>query len=384
MRRVPSHCKHKHSGKGVVRLNGTDFYTGVHGTPAAERRYDQLISEWLAARSAGIPFAASENPTVSELVAAYVAHVKIQYTRNGKPTAQQRRIRIAVSVTASVCPDKESKSFGPLSLEAVRQVMIGKGWSKNFINHSVNAIRQMFRWAAKRELLPEAVYQQLRSLEQLKDTSPGVSASRKIMPVDLKTVRRTLAGTLPVVRHLCYLQYLAGMRAGEAADMRPCDINLDGMDPHGFRHPGVWVYSPPEHKTAYTGGTRIVFIGRRGQAILRPYLDREPTAYCFSPREAVLAWLAAAGRKMIIRKSRQPGEKYATSALDVAIRKAAKRAGVPHWSPHQLRHTRATEIRSKYGPDAARVVLGHSLPGVTGVYAEADLRMAAKVMREIG
>jgi hypothetical protein len=30
------------------------------------------------------------------------------------------------------------------------------------------------------------------------------------------------------------------------------------------------------------------------------------------------------------------------------------------------------------------VVLGHSLPGITGVYAAASLELASKVMREMG
>ena len=40
------------------------------------------------------------------------------------------------------------------------------------------------------------------------------------------------------------------------------------------------------------------------------------------------------------------------------------------WSPNQLRHTAATEIRSKFGLEAAQVILGHSSgqrhPGLRG------------------
>jgi integrase len=57
---------------------------------------------------------------------------------------------------------------------------------------------------------------------------------------------------------------------------------------------------------------------------------------------------------------------------------------IPHWHPHQLRHTKATEIRRAAGLDAARAVLGHRSPAVTEVYAELDMLKAAEVMAKIG
>ena len=54
------------------------------------------------------------------------------------------------------------------------------------------------------------------------------------------------------------------------------------------------------------------------------------------------------------------------------------------WSPNQLRHTRATRIREKYGIEAAATVLGHSDPRMTEIYAERDFEMAARIMREVG
>jgi hypothetical protein len=57
---------------------------------------------------------------------------------------------------------------------------------------------------------------------------------------------------------------------------------------------------------------------------------------------------------------------------------------VPHWHPHQLRHTKATEIRREAGLDAARAVLGHRSPKVTEVYAEIDVNKAAEVMAKLG
>ena len=71
------------------------------------------------------------------------------------------------------------------------------------------------------------------------------------------------------------LQLLTGARPGEIRLLRPCDITF-GTD-------GVWSFRPHRHKTQHRGKDRIVFIGPLGQVVLRPFLDEESEAYCFSP-----------------------------------------------------------------------------------------------------
>ena len=55
-----------------------------------------------------------------------------------------------------------------------------------------------------------------------------------------------------------------------------------------------------------------------------------------------------------------------------------------HWHPNQLRHNHATEVRQRFGLEAAQVSLGHATADVTQVYAERDLTLAVKVASEIG
>lgn len=54
------------------------------------------------------------------------------------------------------------------------------------------------------------------------------------------------------------------------------------------------------------------------------------------------------------------------------------------WSPNQLRHTAATEVRKRYGLEAAQIVLGHAAAVVTQVNAERDLVRGVDIMRQIG
>jgi integrase len=80
----------------------------------------------------------------------------------------------------------------------------------------------------------------------------------------------------------------------------------------------------------------------------------------------------------------RPGLKYTRHSYRVAVQRACKRAGILPWSPRQLRHTRATMIRKAYGLEAAKAVLGHADTKITEIYAERDLELAMRIMREIG
>jgi integrase len=77
-------------------------------------------------------------------------------------------------------------------------------------------------------------------------------------------------------------------------------------------------------------------------------------------------------------------ERYSTKTYYHAIGYACDRAGVPRWHPNQLRHNAATHLRKIHGVEVARIILGHANLLTTQVYAEADLKEALKVMREIG
>lgn len=48
----------------------------------------------------------------------------------------------------------------------------------------------------------------------------------------------------------------------------------------------VWVYRPVEHKNSYRGRPRVIFIGPRGQDVLRPFLRIDLQAFVISPAEA--------------------------------------------------------------------------------------------------
>lgn len=69
---------------------------------------------------------------------------------------------------------------------------------------------------------------------------------------------------------------------------------------------------------------------------------------------------------------------------DHAIARACVKAGVPVWSPNQLRHTAATRIRAAYGIEAARIILGHASAVTSEIYAEIDREKAREIAGRMG
>ncbi len=139
--------------------------------------------------------------------------------------------------------------------------------------------------------------------------------------------------------------------------------------------------------------------GMRPQEILETYIrakESTPEAFLFSPVDAVkyIETEKRLNRKTPVQPSQvdrsvehpmvKPGEKYATGSYRTAIHRACRRAGVAKWSPNQLRHTWATYVEKEYGPEAARIILGHKSVDTTMIYIERDNARGREIARKIG
>ena len=80
------------------------------------------------------------------------------------------------------------------------------------------------------------------------------------------------------VAALIELLRLTGSRPSELLYLRPCDVDTATQP---------WTVRPERHKTSYRGRERVIYLGPRAQAVIKPFLDRGLTTYMFSPREAV-------------------------------------------------------------------------------------------------
>lgn len=377
----PSYRRHKARGLAVVTLAGKNHYLGPWQSPESHEKYAVLIAEWrrnLDPVPGTTAAAARPALTVSELVLAYFRHAQVHYVKNGEPTSEQSCIKQALRPVRLRYGSSPVAEFGPRALKNVRSALVANGRARKSINKDIHRVKRMVRWGIEEELVPAEVYERLRCVAALAKGKTDARETDGVAPVPEGHVEAVLAHLSPPVAAAVELQLLTGARPQEILHLRPCDLAAGD---------GVTYYTPSVHKTQHLGRSKCVVLGPRAVAVLEPFLDRDPGEYCFRPAE-VVEWQRGRARKS--PGSQKPAgaglnPRYTRHSYRIAVQRACRRAGVPVWSPGQLRHTRATQIRHEFGSiEAAKAVLGHADTRVTEIYAERDLKLAAEVMRKIG
>lgn len=414
-KKKPAYLLHKPTGQARVRIDGKDHYLGAYDSPQSYSRYDALVTAWLRKQEL-----LSVTLTVDALVLLYLDYANSFYVKDGKPTSEIDRLRSVVRPLVRLFGTTWAREFGPLKLKRVREELVKLGWTRSTVNSQVDRLKRMFRWAVENEHVPPSVLTALEAVAGLRKGKTAAPDRPPVQPVPSATVDATLPHLSPIVADMVRLQRLTGMRPAEVCLLRPCDIDRTGE---------VWTYRPSSHKTEHKGRERVVFIGPKGQDVLRGYLLRDASAFCFSPVEADaerrerlsesrVTPLSCGNKPGTNRKAtpaRKPGERYTSASYRRAIERAAmlafpmpdeyklpRKVRLPEkeadrrrqlqaewrkantWHPNQLRHSAATEIRKQFGLEAAQVTLGHARADVSQVYAERDYTKAAQVAAAVG
>lgn len=410
--RTPTYRRHI-SGRAVVTLSGKDHYLGPHGSPESYQKYDQAIAEWLSRGRR--PAEPESSPLgVNQVLMAYLNWAKTYYRdRDGKPNERElcsvRRVLKTVRELFGLTP---ACDFDPIRLEAVRDRFVEEGLSRGLVNRYVNRIKHVFKKAVAKKLVDGAVWHDLTAVENLRRGHTDARECEPIRPVADHLVDAVRPHVSRQVWGLIELQRHTGMRPGEAVIMRGCDLDMAGP---------VWIYTPSQHKTEHHGHHRVVTVGPKAQAVIRPFLKRDLQAFLFSPSEAEderrsalsesrktpLSYGNRPGTNRKRRRRKQPGLRYTVASYRRAIHYGCDQADseadeakrskdlptdtpsnaervIPRWSPNRIRHSFATRVRKQFGLDAAQVALGHAQANITQVYAEKDQQLAAQVALKIG
>ena len=380
-RSKPSYLLHQATGQARVRINGKDEYLGEYGSPESRDRYDDLICEWLARQDTS-----RVTMTLDDLALLYLDYAKCHYVKDGLPT-RLYNVRAAMKHLVNIAGSTRLREFGPRRFKSVREAMIVADYARTTVNDLMAEVKRAVRWAVENEYCTSETWNALRAVRGLQKGKTTAREPKPILPVSQADVNAILPHLSRQLRDMVRLQTLAGCRPTEICILRPCDVEIDG---------DVWFYRPSSHKTEHHGRERVIFIGPRGQEILRPWLNRDSDSYCFSPAESSAERMAQkrAKRKTKVQPSqvdrskadavRKPKSRYTKDSYGRAVRRACMAAGVASWSPNRLRHSRATVIRKAYGLEGAQVTLGHSSANVTQIYAERDLSKGKEIALEIG
>jgi integrase len=329
----------------------------------------------------------------------------VHYSKHGKPIGTHENYRPCLRLLRRECGDWPVSAFGPKALKALREKMRLAGNSRRYMNDNADRIRRVFRWGVSEELVPAEVLARLDAVEGVRSGSAGVVEHPPVEPVSDVVVEATLPFLPSVVRDMVRVQRLCGCRPGEVCILRPQDID---------RSSEPWIYRPYRHKTEHRGKQRLIFLGPKAQAILLPYLTRNPQSYCFSPADSERLRNAARReqRQTPLPKTKQaqpvarprarpPLAFYTNDSYRRAIERACDKAFPPpkglksaelkawrkahRWAPNQLRHAAATEICARTASlVAAKEALGHSSVRTTENYVQPQYDLARRIIQEIG
>jgi len=215
----------------------------------------------------------------------------------------------------------------------------------------------MFKWAEKKGWCGKGTFENLRTADQVKRTTPGVRNTDRRKAAVWEEVKLVIDECPPVVGAMLHLQWLTGMRTGEV-----CDLRLDEIDRKGE----VWLYRPSKHKMSHAGQERVVALGPECQRILEPWIKRWEECYLFPPS----------------RRRLKPNARYKPEYYARTVSEAAKRLGIK-LCPYQLRHAAKKRFTQEFGLDGARAALGQMSLATTDSYDHhQDLDVAVEIARK--
>lgn len=377
---LPSYRMHKGTGQAVVTVveggKRRDVYLGVYGSDDSHRRYANVV--------AGRPIDAPAQPldpywapipkkppmppvlTLREVWERYLVHARTYYkTPSGDPGREVENLTHAMREVLRLHGSKDVNAVGRAELREARDAMVKAGLSRGVINSRVAKVVRVLKWAANEEppLVADAVPVALALLKPLARNRSEAREAEKVEPVPDEVVKATLPHLTDLVGDMVRLALLTGLRPGEL-----CGLEWPMIDEGGE----LWRVEFKHHKTAHHGHRRVVILGPESQEILGRH-RHEKGGVVFRP------YLSLDRRR---RPNRRAGMRYTHRTLNQAIHRACKRAGVPEWHANQLRHLHATEVRKRFGLEAAQVSLGHAKASTTEIYAERDMGLAERVARE--
>lgn len=316
--------------------------------------------------------------TCKQLADDYFAWAQTYHRKDGKAVSIGG-CRVAMRVLTRVYGDRDVNTITAPMIATLRDEMLkpnavgpkGKARTEPLTVKTAREylayVKAAFRWGcSERGVVDEKT---AGGALLVRNLLPGRCAARdkeRVMPVEWERVEAALTHLPENLKAMVMLQWHTGMRPGEVRSVRPCDVTWRA-------ELNCWVYSPHLHKMMHKKRIRKVPIGPEAFKVLEPYLSRQVTLPCFSPREA----LKQNGRI-------KSGDAYGGNQYHNLVRNAARKAGVATFSVNQLRHSWATRVAELFGIEAVADGLGHANLNTALIYAEKSLKRASEVARKVG
>lgn len=166
-KRVSKYRRQKRKGRAdtaFVEINGFRHNLGPYDDPESRAKYKRLISGDSAdpppeSPPKPAPEAKPGPPTVNRVLAAFLTEEKPnRIGRDGKPTRAYGHFITVAKILRHEFGNLPAHLFGPKRLKIVRDVMLSRGWTRDYINRMVRRVVIIFRWAVSEELIEPTLH----------------------------------------------------------------------------------------------------------------------------------------------------------------------------------------------------------------------------------
>ena len=335
-------------------------------TPDAMKRFEDLRALWRAD-----PLSAPsslESPLLLSLWADWLESPQAP-TKRPEDTDRVERLLFGTEEEPGPHEDTRAADFTAGDFLDWQTELCGYGYSAWVVGQCRRILLELFDWAAIKGKVDES---QPASLARVKPPTQGASAGQvkptKVQtPVNEADFRKAIPFLRLASRAACELMWFTAARPSEVLTLVGCDLVRTGkiVTAKGaeFEIPrGMWAAARTQHKMMRKGFDRVLFFGKRSWAVLEA-LEMKPERLLFLS---------------------QRGQAYHHKSLGSALKRACRRAGVPIFTPYQIRHGAAVATLREFSEPDVGVWMGHKSRGITGRYAGTDLKTAAKVAGKMG
>lgn len=371
---APQLRRHEASGRAFVFYGGRSHYLGPWNTAEARRAYREFVGRWESANRPRTAPATSRRPgglgvTVAELVDEFDTWADGHYRRqDGSPTDEVRAFRVSL---APLVARHAGRSVEDILARDLREIVDGWKASKlarKTINKRLGRLKFLFRWGAgEPELVTETTAARLSMVRGLA-LGDGVETD-EVQPVPLRDLAATLRALPGNLATMARVQYYSGARPGEVCRMRADEVHKTSIRLGGRTiksPPGVWIFTPGQHKTVKRGQFVFYFLGPRCQAALLPFIEAARDGFLFYARR------------------QQVNPCYRPDHYSKEVGDRAEAAGVSRWSPGRLRHNFLTRWDAIAGIEAGSSAVSHRHLSTTAVYVQRDMKRIGPIALELG
>lgn len=366
--RAPKYRKHSTRDLAFSEFRGTrHYFPGRHNSTESLAAYKAFLRDKVLVEPLATPVESPAGVTVGRLILSYLEHARTHYGDSKR--GEYGNMKAALLPLAEVHADDQAAAFGPLKLKAYRQTLVDKKQSRGYINSTIGRIKRAFRWATSEEMIPASVSHGLATVPGL---SRGRSAAKELatrQPVKWEHVEPVLDELSPDVAAMVKFQWHTGARSKSICLATPSQFTVESD--------GLWLWKP-RHKSEFRGKVLVLPIGPRAIKAITQFVTCGPDNFLFDPRRT--------------RKNRRYGKRYTTVSYYRAVERAIDRVNkdradkdkIPHWTPHQIRHSKGHSVREKHGIEAAQAILGHATMDATEIYSASRVELAKAVARDSG